>query len=215
VADPTALVPFHRDLIALDDEDASRNRGVALMALLGRNPPDAAARELAEKALPLLERALQRDKHDATAWKAKGSALWCLGRRTEALAAHESALSVRPNSETTLHGAANLALAMNNLENARAYLKRAIRVNPWRWQYHHLLAAVFFESGEWERAAREWRKSLRLEPFYSSSRRRFLVECYLRLGDVEQAQKEFETLLQLSPEERRPDLRRWFEHQQP
>ena len=41
------------------------------------------------------------------------------------------------------------------------------------------------------------------------------MDCYLRLGWKEKAEAEFEILLQLSPENRRADLLRWFENQGP
>ena len=104
---------------------------------------------------------------------------------------------------------------MNRPDTARNYLERVIQVNPWRWQYHHLLAGALFQNRDWEEAARACRQSLRLEPFNSTARRRLLVDCYLRLGWKEKAEAEFETLLQLSPENRRADLRRWFENQGP
>jgi predicted CXXCH cytochrome family protein len=210
---PSALVPFHRDLIDLKDEEVSRNLGLALMGMLDRGPPESVARQFAEKALPLLEAALKRDRHDVPLLEARGGTLWCLGREEEALAAYELALSEKPESETALHGAGKLALVLERLETSRSYLERAIRVNPWRWQYHHLLAAAYFQDEDWERAARACRQSLRLEPFSSTARRKLLVECYLRLGQKGKARAEFDTLLQLSPPDRRADLRRWFAEQ--
>jgi tetratricopeptide (TPR) repeat protein len=210
---PAGLVPFHRDLVDLQDKEVARNRGLALMALLDRQPPEAAARQLAEESLPLLEDALQRDRQDWQAWQAKAGALLTLGRPEEALAAFEKLLAAKPDWESALQPAASLAFALNQRKAGRAYLERAVQVNPWSWRYHHLLAATAFQGQEWDRAARDCQRSLRLEPFYSSSRRKLLVECYLRLGLKEEAQAEFEKLLQLSPEGRRPELRRWLDGQ--
>jgi cytochrome c-type biogenesis protein CcmH/NrfG len=212
---PSQLVPFHSDLVDLKDEEVSRNYGVALVAMLERKPPEAIARQFSYKALPLLERALKRDPHDLPAWDAKGTALWALGQQDEALAAYETALEECPEWESLLHAAANLALTMNRPDTARTYLERVIQINPWRWQYHHLLAGALFQNRDWEEAARACRQSLQLEPFNSTARRRLLVDCYLRLGWKVKAEAEFETLLQLSPENRRADLRRWFENQGP
>jgi Flp pilus assembly protein TadD len=210
----SALVPFHRNLVDLSDEAVSRNRGVALIQMLQKGPPQAVARQLAERALPLLETALTTAPHDLPAWEAKGDALYSLGRPEEALAAYATALAQKPDLETTLHAAAKLALEMDRPDTARTYLERLIRVNPWFWQYHHLLAAISYQKGEWQRAVRELRQSLKLEPFNSTTRRRLLIECYLRLGKKDKAQAEFETMLQLNTEDRRQDLRRWYEAQQ-
>ena len=56
---PSQLVPFQSDIVDLKDEEASRNYGVALVAMLERKPPEAIARQFSYKALPLLERALK------------------------------------------------------------------------------------------------------------------------------------------------------------
>jgi hypothetical protein len=212
---PDGLVPFHRDLLEPADAEVSRNRGVALIGMLEYGPRVAAARQFAAKALPFLDRALERDAADVPAWESKAAALWCLRRPKEALAAYQKALAQQPERETALHDAGKIAFALNEMETGRALLERAVRVNPWRWQYHHLLAADAYQARDWGRAARELQESLRLEPFNSTSRRRLLVGSYLRLGEKEKAGAEFDRLMQLVPEDRRPELRRWLEAQPP
>jgi Tfp pilus assembly protein PilF len=215
VPTPSTLVPFHRDLVDPHDPEVSRNLGVALMATLERGPPANIAREFAQKALPLLEEALKRDEHDAAVLESRGAALWSLGRRAEALTAYEAALTEEPNLETALHAAGKLSLELNRVRASVPFLERAIKVNPWRWEYHFVLAAAYFESYQWERALPELRTSLELEPFYATTRRKLLVRCYVRLGQKEQARAEFESLLKLSPETKRQDLRDWFAAEMP
>jgi Tfp pilus assembly protein PilF len=210
---PSDLIPFHRDLIDERDEEVARNLGLAVLAMLDRGPPQPVARQYAAKALPLLERALRRDGDDTPVAQARADALWCLGRRQEALAAYEKVLARKPRLETALHRAGDLALALNRPKEARAFLERAVRVNPWRWQYHHGLAVASFRLGEWHRGVRECRQSLRLEISNPASRS-LLVQCYLCLGQEEKARAEFEVLWQLTAKDRRQDLRRWFEQQQ-
>jgi len=203
------LVPFRRDLDP-QDEDVSRNRALAIIGMLDHGPPDARARQWAETALPLLDRALAHNRHDAPAWVARGSALWCLDRREQALAAYEKALAEEPD-ETTLHLAGKLALLLNRRQIGRSYVERTLQLNPWSWQDHHLLAVDSYERGDWDGAIREFQRSLELEPFNSTSRRKLLVECYLNLGQKDKASAEFETLVQLCPQGRRQELRKWFE----
>jgi tetratricopeptide (TPR) repeat protein len=204
------LVPFHSGRVDMQDDEVVRAYGLALMGMLDAGPPDELAVRLGAEALPLLERALRRDRHDAAAWEAKGTALWCLGRKDEALAAYDQSLAVRPGQENTLHLAGKLALQINRREKGRKYLEQAVRVNPWRWQYHHLLGADSFQARDWARAERELRQSLKLEPFNSTTRRKMLVGSCLRQGRPEKARVEFDVLLRMSPEERRPEMQRWY-----
>jgi hypothetical protein len=212
---PNTLVPFQPQLREAPDEETSRNLGLALASMLYEGPPAPVARQFAEKALPLLEAALQQVNKDPPAWQAKGTALGILGRREEALAAYERAVALAPQSESALVAAGKLALDMGRPLTSRSYLERAIHVNPWDWRYPYLLAATFYEDGEWDQAIRACRKSLELEPFNSTSRRKLLVECHLRLGQREQAQAAFELLLQLTPQEQREELQHWYEKQLP
>jgi hypothetical protein len=209
---PSDLVPFHTGGIDPGDEEVLRGLGLALMGMRNRRMPEYAERQFAAKALPLLDRALEIDPHDWPVGQARGEALACLGRLEEALAAAEAVLSRRPESEVALHGAAFLALQMNRPVAARSFFERAARVNPWNRSYHHGLAVASFRLAQWDRSARECRQALRIEPSNSASHS-LLLQCYLCLGQKDQAQAEFETLQHLTAESRQPALRQWYEEQ--
>jgi Flp pilus assembly protein TadD len=209
---PGDLAPFHRDRVDPQDQEILRGLGLALLGMRNRRMPAYAERRFAESALPLLERALEADAHDWPAWQARGEALACLGRPEEALEAAEAVLAARPESEVTLHGAASLCLEMNRPAAARAYFERAARVNPWNHNYHLGLAIASFRLAEWERSARECREALRIEPSDSASHS-LVLQCYLCLGRKDRAEAELETLRQLTSEDRRPALGRWYEEQ--
>jgi Flp pilus assembly protein TadD len=208
--DGFTLVPFHAGRVDYDDPEATRSYGLALIGMLDLGPPEELTRKLGAEALPLLEAAVRRDRLDAPAWEGQGTALWCLGRKAEALAAYEKALALRPDQENTLYLAGKLALQSDRRPAGRALLERAVQINPWRWQYHHLLGADAYQGRDWERAEWALRKSLQLEPFNSTSRRKLLVGSLLRRGRADAARAEFETLLRMSPEERRQELGQWF-----
>ena len=212
-ARPDDLIPFHRHLIAPGDEEVSRNRGLAQMAMFDRNLPAEAGRAFAIAALPLLEQAVRRDQFDWPAVEGRANALWILGRREEAMTAFEASLASRPDFEVTLHAAGTMALELNRTDQARSYFERAVRRNPWRSHYHHGLAVTSFRRGQWEQAAAECRQALRLEPTADGSRS-LLIQCYLWDGRKRQAQAEYEILRQLTPEGRRKELGRWFEEEQ-
>jgi predicted CXXCH cytochrome family protein len=209
---PDDLVPFHGELIAAGDEELSRDRGLALMAMLDRRPPASVAKGYAEKALPLLDRAVRRDADDAPAWRSRADALWLLGRPAEARSAYETVLAKRPGWEVALRAAGDLALEMNRLAEARGYFERAVKINPYHRAYHHGLAVASFRRGEWSRSARECAAALKLEPTNAATRS-LLVQCQLCLGERDKAKAEYETILRLTPEEKRYDLGVWYEEQ--
>src|SRR5262249_40962003 len=123
---PDDLVPFHRALIPPGDEEATRNLGLAVMAMLDRGPPEEGGRLYAAKARPLLDRAVQRDRYAWPARAAWADAQWLLGQKEEARTAYEAILAAVPDSEATLHQAGYLALELNRPGDARRYLERAV-----------------------------------------------------------------------------------------
>lgn len=209
---PGDLVPFHRALIPPGDPEADRNFGLAVLAMLGRGPPEHIARVYAEQALPLLDRAVRRDRLDWPAWEARGLALSVLGRRDEAAAAYETVLVARPDAETALLGAGTVALAMNKPDEARGYFERAARINPWDPEYYHGLAVASFRRGEWGRAANECRQALRLDPTRTGTRS-LLIQSYLWDGLRDRATAEYQVLRLMTPEDRRPRLAVWWDEE--
>jgi hypothetical protein len=197
------LVVFHSELMDAEERAAvERDRGVALCR-------DGA--QGARVALPLLDAALSARSDDVTAWQCKGCALGGLGRNDEALAAFQKALNMEPGRESALVDAARLTAKMNRREDAAAYWKRAIAVNPWRSDYHAELAFIYFHDGNWQASADCCRETLRLNSS-SVKIRKLLVQCYLNLRNVAAARDELETVLGFDPPDR-ADLLRSFSAQ--
>jgi tetratricopeptide (TPR) repeat protein len=205
------LVHFHRDLIERSDADVGRDLGIALMDRPERYP-DRIRRLLGQRALPLLEAALQTDDADVPAWQAKASALWASSRTEEAAAAFEVVLSKAPLHEAVLHSAATLAMERDRYAFARGYWERAIRANPWRYEFHYGLAAARAEMGDWQAALAECQQALRLNPFKWEVRK-LLIRSYLALGVKDRAAAEFEQLLALEPAQAGA-LRQWYAERQ-
>jgi hypothetical protein len=205
------LVRFPPRAIAPDDTESGRDLGVALMEWTDKQA-DRTARQLSDLALPLLESALRSEANDPAAWEAMGSALWFQGRLAEALTAYETALQQSPERETSLFLAATLALRLNRRDAARAYAERALRVNPWRWQYHQMLAAIQVHNEDWPQAIQECQETLKLHQA-SLTARGLLITSYLRTGQKAKEQMEFNRLLLLSPPQQQEALRHRFEQQ--
>jgi len=193
-------VNFHRDLMNDRERDeAERDVGVALC----RDGPEGAA-----AALPALEDALAAWPEDVPAWEAKGYALGLLQRHEDGLFAFRKALSLEPNGESALTGAAYSAAHAGRRADAIAYWHRAIAVNSWRSEYRAELASLYFQSRDWHAAAAGCREALRLNPA-NLEVRKLLVRCLLRLGDHPAARGEFETLMAFDPPDR-DQLLGWF-----
>jgi Tfp pilus assembly protein PilF len=194
------LVNYHRRLMD-DRERAEAERDVGV-AVCRAGPAGAAV------ALPLLEDALAAWPGDVIAWEAKGFALGTLRHGKEGLEAFRTALTVEPNRESALTGAAYLAAQAGQPEEAVAYWRRAIAKSPWRSDYRAELARLCFQIRDWRAAADACRAALSLNPT-NVEVRKLLVRCNLRLGDPRAARDEFETLMGFDLPDR-DELRRWF-----
>jgi Flp pilus assembly protein TadD len=197
------LVIFHQELMDEKERaEVERDRGVAIC----RDGPEGA-----RVALPALDTALAARPDDVIAWESKGLALSGLGRKAEALAALRQALRMEPGRESALVAAAQVAAKMDRHQDAAAYWRRAIAVNPWRSDYHSELALVLFHDRNWQASADSCREALHLNAS-SLKVRKLLVQCYLNLGNVQAARAELETVLGFDPPDR-ADLVRSFDLQ--
>jgi predicted CXXCH cytochrome family protein len=187
------MVPFHRALMdARERNEIRRDIGVALC----RDGVNAAG-----EALPLLEAALAVHPDDMPALEAQGLALGFRGRDDQALAAFRAVLEKEPERESALVGAAYQAVKMDLRQDAAKYWQRVIAVNPWRSDYRGELALVYFRDRAWRASADCCREALRLNPAWVEVRK-WLMECYLHLGDREAARRELAIVLGFDPPDR-------------
>jgi hypothetical protein len=206
------LVPFPRALRADQNPEHSRNLGLALVEAARAQSTPAAGRQFLDWALPLLKTAVAADPRDVPAWEAYASALLLLGQPEAAQAACAAVLSEKPERETTLFLAAAVAMQLRRPADVRTFTERAIKINPWMWQYRSMLGEALAQKGDWEGAAAASREALRLEPVNLPSRQ-LLLRCYLQLGDKTGAREELEACVGLLRPTNRQEFRRWVEHQ--
>src|SRR5262249_12612112 len=196
------LVLFHNPQKAeRDDAMVRRDLGIALSDG-GPDPSEAMA------AVQLLESALKARPDDTAAWESMGIALGRVGRYREGLAAYKSALSLEPNRESALAGAAYLAATGSWIDIAIGYLRRTIKINPQRAAYRAELAPLYFHKRDWTAAIAACKDALRLNSADARTRL-LLVRCYLRIGDIPAARAEFQILSELDFTNR-DNLRRSF-----
>jgi tetratricopeptide (TPR) repeat protein len=173
------LLPFHRDAGRPGDAEASRDLGLALAEAAMKYPD--MGRLLGPAALPLLEDAVKAHPDDVPAWEAKGFILWMLGRKSEGLAALETALAKAPRRELALTYAAVLASALGRGDDAVGYWRRAIDVNPWCSLYHYRLAKLLAERADHGAALKACEAALRLNPFHEETKA-LREQCLRRVG---------------------------------
>ncbi len=206
-----SLHSFHRNQLPGSDRETDRDMGIALVQYGDSLPSGGKLQRMMERALPLLNSALDRDELDLPALEAKGNALWFLGRLNEAMKTYEQVLKASPEQEMTLYRAATLCLRLDRFEDARSYSERAIKINPWRWEYHQTLARANGQANNWKASLLSCQEALKLNALEPGANRH-LVLCYLRLGEKAKAQKAFEIVLVLNPSQTE-QLRQWFSQQ--
>lgn len=199
----TDIVNFHDGVMSpAVRADAGRDRGIALTR---------EGKEGAALAIPLLRIALSARPHDLPALEALAEALAQTGKVEEGLAMYRRAAQRAPDRETALSGGAALAARAGQRREAIGMWEKAIAVNPWRSDYHAELARLRMQTADWAGAAASCQNVLRLNPVFLEARR-WLVQCHLRLGQLDAARAEFQILLSFDPPNR-ASLIGWFESQ--
>ena len=202
------LVLFHRDLMdERERAEAERDIGVALC----RDGPQVAA-----VALPLLEAALAARPDDVVAWEAKGFALGQLGRCEEGA----GGLPRRPwpgnrtgNPRWSVRR--DPRRPGGRRDDAIAYWRRAIAINPWRSDYRAELAPLCFRPRDWPAAAAACREALRLKPGRPRDQEDSSSAAAPPRKTREAARQEFQTLLGFDPPDREELIRRFATLSQP
>src|SRR5439155_24493840 len=120
-----SLVSFYRGLSALTDEEASRNQGLALASAARIMPEGPLRNQCIEEAVPLLTAAVLAFRDDVAAWEALGFAFEKSRDARSALTVYETALSLAPNHERALVGAATNDESVGALPSALDYWQRA------------------------------------------------------------------------------------------
>jgi hypothetical protein len=204
------LVPFPPELAESPDADLQRNMALALVSIAVKHQGKLSARQISATALPLLEKATGRDRHDIPAWVGKATAVGLMDRPVESLQICLEALAIAPKNEDLLFIATMLAAQLNRAGAFEPYLVRAIEVNPRTWQYRRVLAQAFVEQGQWDKAAEAARAAIKLNPANLFSRQ-ILIRYNIRIGNRARAATELEACLGLVPPAQRDEIRRWFQ----
>src|SRR5262249_42701214 len=134
-------------------------------------------------------------------------------RPREALAAAQSLLRRMPTHERGLAMAAHGSDRVGDKEQAIAYWRQAIAINPWAPDYHGALTRLLQGPGAWEEARKSCAAWRELSPLDVEARMAWIV-CLRHDGKWAEAGREFQVIEALQPENL-PQLRTRFERMQP
>jgi tetratricopeptide (TPR) repeat protein len=207
--DRARFADFYRDRFPRGDPQAERNLGMGLVKMMhaGMLRPQ----RHAERAFLLLEPALGQYPEDGELRESKAQALALLGRPADALPDARAALARRPGDWRLLAQAADAAQQEGQTEQALAWWRRAVEINPTLPEFQVSLVALLLRTGQMDEARARCERLLRLDPFNVSGRQAW-VGFLLREGKKAEAQSAFAVIRRLRP----PDLEKreeWFEQQ--
>ena len=211
-ADPSmALRNFYRGALDPGDKEEARDLGVAIYQLTLKGIPLTGPD--GEYAITLLSEALRDYPGDLDAWEAKGKILQTLRRPVAAIDAFEALLARAPRHEGALVTLGTINRDLGRKEDALAYWRLAVEVNPWVAEYSKNLVLNLAERGAWQELRPHCKKWLDLDPASVEARQNW-VRCLLNDGRKAEAEAEFAKIRALRP----PNLDKldaWFAEQLP
>ncbi len=121
-------------------------------------------------------------------------------RAPEAMAHFEHALTKNPKLVEALEQIVAILVSQGKVPQARARVERQVAMNPQEPRFHILLGRVLVQSQNFSEAEAAFKKAMTLDgallaPYAN------LGELYTRQGKVEQAIREFETIVAKSPQQ--------------
>src|SRR5882672_5980433 len=137
-------------LLTAVSAQAPSGRAAAIMAALR-------GREF-EKALQLLQPALQESPRSAQLWTFQALAHSGTGHQKEALASYRNALKFSPDYLPALEGAAQLEFEAGSAE-AAPLLQHVLRLQPNEPTSHAMLAVLSYKKGDCTTATQHFKKS--------------------------------------------------------
>ncbi|HTU92806.1 MAG TPA: tetratricopeptide repeat protein [Gemmataceae bacterium] len=162
------LVDFYRDRFPGGDPQTERTLGLGLVKMIKTNMLQ--PQRHADRALRFLESALARDTSDLSVREGKVGAYFLLHRPAEGLSDAELLVREQPDNWEYLFEAAYAAEADGQLDRARDYWRRVVKMNPFVPEYQARLVELLIRAGQMEEARRHCEQLLRLDPFNVSGR---------------------------------------------
>jgi tetratricopeptide (TPR) repeat protein len=146
-------------------------------------------RGLYQQAAELIESAIGRSPGRADYFGNYGLALAALGKKEEAIAAYQRALSIKANYPEALNNLGLVLAASSRSGEAIDVYRRAIACSPGYFEAHNNLGSALSRAGKPELAVESFRKALELNPSFAES--------YSNLGTALIEQKKFDEAIEI------------------
>lgn len=144
------------------------------------------------------QRALEMDGEAVSVHVALGNLYRVSGRHTRALQAFDAALALNPSAVDAFRGRGSTHASLKNLDAAERDLQRAIDLQPTYWAAQNDLAALYFESGQFQRAIPLFQNVASLNPG-SETAFNNLGSAFYMIGRPEQAAEAWQRSVALAP----------------
>lgn len=190
------LTLYHRDQVETSDAEAQRDLAVALMQFESEHPEHVGDWHV-RNAVPILERAVERDAGDVDALEALAHAQFSLSRTAPALATVERGLQRSPAHEQLLADALLITIRNREWDRADDYARRLIALNPYQVQYRQMSAQIAMSRRDLPGAVTACQAVLELNPTDRDTRQ-MLVQLLYAQGKSREAQQQAD-ILQRSP----------------
>ena len=160
-----------------------------------------------EKALSVLDRAIEQDPETGDAYFSKGLLLLNLKRQTEAEQSMRAGLARSPDSAVGHYHLGRVLLEAGKIDEAMASFERAIGVNQFFEPAYLALASMYESRHEKDRAVGVLKKYLQNVNPRNRDIRHQLVRLYVDAKDYQGAKKELEDLIAEDPSDLDAHLR--------
>lgn len=151
-----------------------------------------------DKALTLIERAVQRSPQNSQFHASLGGVLHALGRTDQAIAALARAYEIDPGNAVVLTNMGALRQERGQLDEAVADYRRAVELNPDHVDAHYNLATALKDLGKLGDAIAALRRAVEIRP-ESAHSHVVLAGYLLERGDFEPALQACDSALRLTP----------------
>ncbi|MUG92530.1 tetratricopeptide repeat protein [Scytonema sp. UIC 10036] len=151
-----------------------------------------------EKAVNAFDKAIHIKPNFYQAWYAKGRAQRLLNRYKEALVSFNQATSYNPTYDPAWREMGDSLFALNRYEEASKALEKVVELKPDEFMAYRGLCSVLAEMGNYVPAIKACDRAIKINP----QPLQYILrgEIHRNMGDTQEAIKDFDTALNLQPD---------------